>query len=54
MTEWLVRSARDLEWTDDGEEVPLRRWDYFHCPREVPHVVAGADEEPARKVPSPL
>jgi quercetin dioxygenase-like cupin family protein len=103
MTDWLVRNARDLEWTEnamgaycdllqgpddaaeefainlnvlgkgqpmalyhhephqegflvlrgecvatvDGEEVTLEQWDYFHCPRDVPHVVVGASEEPA-------
>jgi uncharacterized cupin superfamily protein len=31
----------------DGEEVTLREWDYFHCPRDVPHVVVGASDEPA-------
>jgi len=31
----------------DGEEVPLREWDYFHCPRDVPHVVVGAGDRPA-------
>src|SRR5437764_9908917 len=30
-----------------GESRPLRQWDYFHCPREVPHVVVGAGDEPA-------
>ena len=103
MTEWSVRSVRDLTWTGnrmgvycdllqggddsseefainlnvlgrgqpmalyhhephqegflvlrgectavaDGEEVALREWDYFHCPRDVPHVVVGASDEPA-------
>jgi uncharacterized cupin superfamily protein len=28
----------------DGEEVPLRQWDYFHCPRGVPHAILGAGE----------
>src|SRR3954454_23124773 len=28
----------------DGEERPLRKWDYVHCPRDVPHVVVGAGE----------
>ena len=31
----------------EGEERPLRAWDYFHCPAGVPHVVVGAGEEPA-------
>jgi quercetin dioxygenase-like cupin family protein len=103
MTDWFVRNARDLEWTEnamgaycdllqggedaaeefainlnvlppgapmalyhhephqegflvldgecivivDGEERPLRQWEYFHCPRDVPHVVVGAGEKPA-------
>ena len=103
MTEWIVRNARELQWTEnemgaycdllqgggdraeefginlnvlpkgapmaiyhhephqegflvlrgecvaiiDGEEVALREWDYFHCPRNVPHVVVGASDEPA-------
>jgi quercetin dioxygenase-like cupin family protein len=97
MTDWFVRRARDLEWTEnemgaycllvadelainlnvlpkgapmalyhhephqegflvlrgecmavvDGEEQPLRQWDYFHCPKDVPHVVVGASDEPA-------
>jgi len=103
MTEWSVRSVRDLTWTgnrmgvycdllqggDDsseefainlnvlgrgqpmalyhhephqegflvlrgkceliveGESHPLRQWDYFHCPVDVPHVIVGAGDEPA-------
>jgi len=103
MTDWFVRSARNLDWTEnelgaycdllqgeedaaeefainlnvlppgapmalyhhephqegflvldgecivrvDGEERPLRQWEYFHCPRDVPHVVVGAGESPA-------
>jgi uncharacterized cupin superfamily protein len=27
-----------------GEERQLRKWDYVHCPRDVPHVVVGAGE----------
>jgi uncharacterized cupin superfamily protein len=26
----------------DGEERPLKRWDYVHCPPDVPHVLIGA------------
>jgi uncharacterized cupin superfamily protein len=25
----------------EGEERPLRRWDYFHCPPGVAHVIVG-------------
>src|SRR4051794_31983649 len=28
----------------DGEERRLRKWDYVHCPRDVPHAVVGAGE----------
>ena len=30
----------------DGQEHPLRRWDYFHCPPGTRHVLVGAGEEP--------
>ena len=29
----------------DGEEAPLRQWDYFHCPRDVPHAIVGSGTE---------
>lgn len=28
----------------DGQEVPLRCWDYFHCPADVPHAIVGAGD----------
>ena len=28
----------------EGQEVPLRQWDYFHCPRDTPHAIVGAGE----------
>jgi uncharacterized cupin superfamily protein len=28
----------------EGEERPLRRWDYVHCPRDIPHVIVGAGD----------
>src|SRR5262249_39454363 len=31
----------------DGEERPLKQWDYFHCPGGVPHVVVGAGDRPS-------
>lgn len=37
----------ECELIVDGESHSMRRWDYFHCPRGVPHVVVGAGEEPA-------
>jgi uncharacterized cupin superfamily protein len=30
----------------DGEERPLRQWDFFHCPAGVPHVFVGAGDGP--------
>jgi uncharacterized cupin superfamily protein len=31
----------------DGEERPLRRWDFFHCPAGVDHAIVGAGEGPS-------
>jgi uncharacterized cupin superfamily protein len=28
----------------EGQEVPMQQWDYFHCPRDVPHAIVGAGE----------
>ena len=28
----------------EGEERALKRWDYVHCERDVPHVLVGADK----------
>jgi uncharacterized cupin superfamily protein len=30
----------------EGQERTLEAWDYFHCPRGIPHVLVGAGEEP--------
>jgi uncharacterized cupin superfamily protein len=30
----------------DGEERPLRQWDYFHCPPGVPHTIVGVGGGP--------
>jgi uncharacterized cupin superfamily protein len=30
----------------EGEEHPLRQWDFFHCPAGVAHVFVGAGEGP--------
>jgi uncharacterized cupin superfamily protein len=30
----------------EGEERPLRPWDFVHCPPEAKHTVVGAGEEP--------
>jgi uncharacterized cupin superfamily protein len=31
----------------EGEERPMRRWDFFHCPPRTPHTIVAAGEEPA-------
>jgi len=28
----------------EGQEVPLRQWDYVHCPPDVPHGIVGAGD----------
>ena len=30
----------------EGEERPLRQWDFVHCPPEAKHVIVGAGEGP--------
>jgi uncharacterized cupin superfamily protein len=30
----------------EGEERPLRQWDYFHCPSGTRHVIVGAGDGP--------
>lgn len=30
----------------EGQERPLKRWDYFHCPAGVEHIVVGAGDGP--------
>ena len=31
----------------EGEERPLRQWDFFHCPPHTRHVIVGAGDRPA-------
>jgi uncharacterized cupin superfamily protein len=31
----------------EGQERPLRRWDFFHCPSWTEHVILGAGEGPS-------
>ena len=31
----------------EGQERPLRTWDYFHCPGGTAHVIVGAGDGPA-------
>ena len=28
----------------ESAEVPLRQWDYFHCPADTPHAIVGAGD----------
>ena len=28
----------------EGREVPLRQWDYFHCPGDVAHAIVGSGD----------
>jgi uncharacterized cupin superfamily protein len=30
----------------EGQERPLRPWDYFHCPADTPHVLVATGDEP--------
>jgi uncharacterized cupin superfamily protein len=30
----------------EGEERPLRQWDFVHCPPGVKHTIVGAGDEP--------
>ncbi|MFL5913316.1 MAG: cupin domain-containing protein [Gaiellaceae bacterium] len=38
--DFLVLSGEALLIVE-GEERPLRQWDFFHCPRGVPHTIVG-------------
>src|SRR3954471_5257121 len=31
----------------EGEERPLKAWDFFHCPGGTEHIIVGAGDEPA-------
>ena len=39
--DFLVVSGEALLIVED-EERPLRKWDFFHCPPDVPHTIVGA------------
>jgi uncharacterized cupin superfamily protein len=30
----------------EGEELPLRRWDFVHCPPDTKHIIVGAGNRP--------
>jgi uncharacterized cupin superfamily protein len=42
---FLVLAGEGLALVE-GEERPLRAWDYFHCPADTPHVVVAAGDGP--------
>src|ERR1700756_2967727 len=31
----------------EGEEVPMKKWDFFHCPPGVAHAIVGAGDGPS-------
>ena len=55
---WFVLNARDADQEDflvvhgealliaEGEERPLRQWDFVHCPAGMNHVIVGAGDGP--------
>jgi uncharacterized cupin superfamily protein len=42
---FLVLSGEALLIVENGEH-PLRQWDYFHCPPDVPHTIVGGGSGP--------
>jgi uncharacterized cupin superfamily protein len=43
---FLVLSGAAVLIVEDDER-PLRQWDFFHCPPNVPHTIVGAGAGPA-------
>jgi uncharacterized cupin superfamily protein len=43
---FLVVSGEALLIVEEREH-PLRQWDFFHCPRAVPHTIVGAGSGPS-------
>jgi uncharacterized cupin superfamily protein len=43
--DFLVLSGEALLIVE-GEERPLRQWDFVHCPAETEHIIIGAGEAP--------
>ena len=31
----------------EGQEIPLRAWDFFHCPGGTAHIIVGAGDGPS-------
>jgi uncharacterized cupin superfamily protein len=44
--DFLVLSGEALLIVE-GDERPLRQWDFFHCPAPVPHTIVGAGSGPS-------
>jgi uncharacterized cupin superfamily protein len=42
---FLVLAGEGLALVE-GEERPLRAWDYFHCPADTPHVLVATGDAP--------
>jgi uncharacterized cupin superfamily protein len=47
--DFLVLSGEALLLVE-GEERPLRAWDFVHCPRDTKHVIIGAGDGPCAVV----
>ena len=43
--DFLVLSGEALLLVE-GEERPLRQWDFVHCPADTKHIIVGAGDEP--------
>lgn len=44
--DFLVLSGEALLIVEDKER-PLRQWDFFHCPPDIPHTIVGAGSGPS-------
>jgi uncharacterized cupin superfamily protein len=49
--DFLVLSGEALVIIE-GEERPLRQWDFVHCPPETQHAIVGAGDALASSLPS--
>jgi uncharacterized cupin superfamily protein len=47
MQEGFLVLAGECVLVIEGEERPLRRWDFFHCPAGAAHAIVGAGEGPS-------
>jgi uncharacterized cupin superfamily protein len=46
LDEGFLVLAGDCLLVVEDKELPLRQWDYFHCPAGTAHVIVGAGEGP--------